>query len=95
MLRGYHSQMEVIIAHEGTLERFAGDGMMVFFVIRCGAGSAVRAVRMVVEMRERLADPTTWKKRGFAGFRRWHCAGLRNHRCDRLRVGGTTVLSGQ
>src|SRR6185503_17161952 len=31
VLREYHAQMgQVILAHEGTLERFAGDGMMVF-----------------------------------------------------------------
>jgi class 3 adenylate cyclase len=69
VLRGYHSQMgEVILAHEGTLERFAGDGMMVFFNDPVQVPDpAVRAVRMVVEMRERLADlTTTWKKRGFS-----------------------------
>jgi len=58
VLRGYHSQMgEVILAHEGTLERFAGDGMMVFFNDPVQVPDpAVRAVRMVVEMRDRLAD---------------------------------------
>ena len=69
VLRAYHSQMgEVILAHEGTLERFAGDGMMVFFNDPVQVPDpAVRAVRMVVEMRERLADlTTTWKKRGFS-----------------------------
>jgi len=69
VLRAYHSQMgEVILAHEGTLERFAGDGMMVFFNDPVQVPDpAVRAVRMVVEMRDRLADLTaTWKKRGFS-----------------------------
>jgi len=69
VLRAYHSQMgEVILAHEGTLERFAGDGMMVFFNDPVQVPDpAVRAVRMVVEMRERLAGlTTTWKKRGFS-----------------------------
>src|SRR5207245_9722219 len=32
VLREYHAAMgEIILAHEGTLERFTGDGMMVFF----------------------------------------------------------------
>src|SRR3989442_13151962 len=32
VLREYHAAMgEVILAHEGTLERFTGDGMMIFF----------------------------------------------------------------
>ncbi|MGH7821349.1 MAG: GAF domain-containing protein, partial [Candidatus Binatia bacterium] len=32
VLRDYHAEMgRMILAHEGTLERFAGDGMMVFF----------------------------------------------------------------
>jgi class 3 adenylate cyclase len=69
VLRAYHSQMgEVILAHEGTLERFAGDGMMVFFNDPVQVPDpAVRAVRLVVEMRDRLADLTaTWKRRGFS-----------------------------
>ena len=32
VLREYHAEMgRLILAHEGTLERFTGDGMMVFF----------------------------------------------------------------
>ena len=32
VLREYHAAMgELILAHDGTLERFAGDGLMVFF----------------------------------------------------------------
>jgi class 3 adenylate cyclase len=32
VLREYHAAMgEIILAHEGTLERFTGDGMMIFF----------------------------------------------------------------
>ena len=32
VLRDYHGEMgRIIMAHDGTLERFAGDGMMVFF----------------------------------------------------------------
>jgi class 3 adenylate cyclase len=68
VLREYHQQMgEMILEHEGTLERFAGDGMMVFFndpvpVPDPGA----RAVRMAQAMRLKLAELTArWRKRGF------------------------------
>ena len=68
VLRDYHAEMgHVILAHEGTLERFAGDGMMVFFndpvVV---PDPALRAVRMVLVMRDRLTELTAkWRKRGF------------------------------
>ena len=68
VLREYHAQMgQVILAHEGTLERFAGDGMMVFFNDPVPVDDpAARAVRMAVAMRERLSDLTAkWHKRGF------------------------------
>ena len=68
VLRDYHAEMgRMILAHEGTLERFAGDGMMVFFNDPVPVPDpAARAVRMVLEMRDRLADLTAkWCKRGF------------------------------
>ena len=68
VLREYHSEMgQVILAHEGTLERFAGDGMMVFFNDPVPVpDAAARAVRMSVSMHERLAPVTEkWRKRGF------------------------------
>lgn len=68
VLREYHAEMgRMILAHEGTLERFAGDGMMVFFNDPVPVPDpAARAVRMVLEMRDRLAELTTkWRKRGF------------------------------
>ncbi len=68
VLREYHAEMgRMILAHEGTLERFAGDGMMVFFNDPVPVPDpAARAVRMVLEMRERLAELTVkWRKRGF------------------------------
>jgi adenylate cyclase len=68
VLREYHAEMgRVILAHEGTLERFAGDGMMVFFNDPVQVDDpAARAVRMATEMRERLSELTVkWKKRGF------------------------------
>jgi adenylate cyclase len=68
VLREYHGEMgKAIMAHEGTLERFAGDGMMVFFNDPVPVPDpAARAVRMVLAMRERLQELTVkWKKRGF------------------------------
>ncbi|MGH6628315.1 MAG: response regulator, partial [Burkholderiales bacterium] len=56
VLREYHGEMgRVILAHEGTLERFAGDGMMVFFNDPVPVPDpAPRAVRMALDMRNRL-----------------------------------------
>jgi class 3 adenylate cyclase/CheY-like chemotaxis protein len=64
----YHAELgPVILKHEGTLERFTGDGMMVFFndpvVV---PNPEERAVRMAVEMRDRVATlQTQWAKRGY------------------------------
>src|SRR5262249_13802656 len=53
VLREYQGEMgALIMAHEGTLERFAGDGMMVFFNDPVTIDDpAERAVRMAVAMR--------------------------------------------
>jgi len=72
VLRQYHGTLgELIEHHEGTLERFTGDGVMVFFndPIPC-PDPALRAVRMAVEMRGRIdALAETWRKYGYAlGF---------------------------
>jgi len=67
ILHEYHASMgKLIIEHEGTLEHFAGDGMMIFFndpVPIDNAGE--RAVRMSLEMRERVKDlKVKWRKLG-------------------------------
>ena len=68
VLREYHAEMgRLILEHEGTLERFTGDGMMVFFndpvLVPDAAG---RAVRMAVAMRERVSELIgKWRKQGF------------------------------
>jgi adenylate cyclase len=67
VLREYHAAMgALIVAHEGTLERFAGDGMMVFFNDPVPAPDAPeRAVRMALAMRERAGElGARWRKRG-------------------------------
>jgi adenylate cyclase len=68
VLREYHAAMgELIVEHGGTLEHFAGDGMMVFFNDPVPQDDHVaRAVRMAVAMRERFARMATrWSKLGF------------------------------
>jgi adenylate cyclase len=68
VLREYHAAMgELIVEHGGTLEHFAGDGMMVFFNDPVPQDDHVaRAVRMAVAMRERFATMATrWSKLGF------------------------------
>jgi len=67
VLRNYHTALgELIFRYEGTLERFTGDGLMVFFndPVPC-PDPAARAVRMAVAMRQRVGELTeTWRKRG-------------------------------
>ncbi len=68
VLREYHADMgKLILASEGTLERFTGDGMMIFFNDPVEVSDpAARAVRMAAAMRERIAGlAETWRKRGF------------------------------
>ncbi len=68
VLREYHAEMgKLILAHEGTLERFTGDGMMIFFNDPVQVPNpAERAIRMAVTMRDRVADLVgKWRKRGY------------------------------
>ena len=68
VLREYHAEMgTLILGAEGTLERFTGDGMMIFFNDPVEVPDpAMRAVRMAIAMRDRVAELTvTWRKRGF------------------------------
>lgn len=67
VLREYHAEMgKLIVDYEGTLERFTGDGLMIFFndpvVI---PDAAERALRMAVAMRERVSGlSAAWRKHG-------------------------------
>jgi len=68
VLREYHAAMgALIVAHEGTLERFTGDGIMVFFNDPVVVDDpALRAVRMALQMQQRMdALAAGWKKRGY------------------------------
>jgi class 3 adenylate cyclase/CheY-like chemotaxis protein len=68
VLREYHAAMgALILAHEGTLERFTGDGMMIFFNDPVPVPNpAERAIRMAVAMRDRVRElGVGWRKRGY------------------------------
>ena len=68
VLRQYHTAVgELVIANEGTVEHFAGDGMMAFFndpvVI---PEHELAAVRTALALAERFASlATDWRKRGY------------------------------
>ena len=68
VLREFHTEMgKLILEHGGTLERFTGDGMMIFFndpvVV---PDPAARALRMAVAMRERVNEMSVvWGKHGY------------------------------
>ena len=67
VLQEYHEAMgEVIFAYGGTLERFTGDGLMVFFNDPFPIDDApARALRMSVAMRERVQVLAgEWRRRG-------------------------------
>lgn len=67
VLREYHAALGALIFRfEGTLERFAGDGLMVFFndPLPCPEPAA-RAVSMAVAMHQQIGElAMTWGKRG-------------------------------
>ena len=67
VLREYHAAVgNIIMEHEGTVERFAGDGIMIFFndpVVVPNPGE--RAVRMAVAIRDRVQELSkVWRRRG-------------------------------
>ena len=67
VLRAYQAAMgEVIFHHEGTVEHFAGDGLMVFFNDPVEiAEPQLRATSMALTMQTRFTElQTGWKKRG-------------------------------
>jgi class 3 adenylate cyclase len=68
LLREYHAAMgEIIFQHQGTLERFTGDGMMVFFNDPVPLSDpAGHAARMAVAMRDRASQLAPgWLNRGY------------------------------
>ncbi len=68
VLGEFHAAMgAIIVAHNGTLERFAGDALMVFFNDPLPvAEPALAAVQMALEMHERFVSLTRgWHRRGY------------------------------
>jgi adenylate cyclase len=67
ILGEYHGAVGDLIAHfEGTLERFAGDELVIFFndPIPCG-DAPLRSVRMALTMRQRVQElADRWQRRG-------------------------------
>jgi class 3 adenylate cyclase/putative methionine-R-sulfoxide reductase with GAF domain len=67
VLREYHTALgELIPAHEGTLEHFAGDGLMVFFNDPLAVQEhELKAIRLALAAHERFAElASQWRKRG-------------------------------
>jgi class 3 adenylate cyclase len=64
----YHAAAgELVMAHGGTVEHFAGDGLMVFFNDPVPvADHELRAARLGMAMRERVGELALgWRKRGY------------------------------
>ncbi|MFY9951962.1 adenylate/guanylate cyclase domain-containing protein [Bradyrhizobium sp.] len=72
VLREYHAALgELIFRYEGTLDRYAGDGVMILFNAPIQfPDHAKRAVKMAVEMRDTIGLLTQkWRNRGHSlGF---------------------------
>lgn len=71
VLRSYHETLgQLIPSHKGTLEHFAGDGLMVFFNDPVALeGHELQAVRLALATQERFADlAAAWRRRGLIGL---------------------------
>ena len=67
VLREYHAAIgRIVLAHEGTVEHFAGDGVMILFNDPLPLKEPeLAAIRMALEMRTAVAALATgWKRRG-------------------------------
>lgn len=67
VLREYHAALgELIFKYEGTLDRYAGDGVMILFNAPIQFEDHTRrAIRMAVEMRDSIGQLTRqWRNRG-------------------------------
>jgi class 3 adenylate cyclase len=67
LLRDYHAAIgKIIIKYSGTLERYAGDGVMVIFNDPVPVENpALQAVLMALEMREAIGALTEkWRRIG-------------------------------
>jgi len=103
-LRDYHTEMgKLIFQFEGTLEHFAGDGIMVFFNDPFPAEDHTeKAVHMAVEMQARVRDLRPgWLKKGYdlhlgvgmaSGYATLGTIGFEG-RMDYGAVGNVTILA--
>lgn len=69
ILGEFHAAMgELIAVYEATLERFAGDGIMIFFNDPVEiADPAAKAARMALQMQDRFRElNTVWEQRGYS-----------------------------
>jgi adenylate cyclase len=66
VVRMYHEVLgELIVEFDGTLERFTGDGIMVYFDEPPVEEQAERALAMAIRMRARVGDLCArWRRRG-------------------------------
>ena len=104
VLGGYHrARGGLVVEHEGTLERFAGDGMMIFFNDPIELENpGANALRMALAMQERFAAlRAAWKKRGYEldlaigvaqGYATLGAVGFEG-RWDYACIGGVTNLA--
>ncbi len=68
IVRQYHTAAGALVtAHDGTLEHFAGDGLMVFFNDPAPIEEPeLQAARLALAMRERIGElAEDWRKRGY------------------------------
>jgi class 3 adenylate cyclase/putative methionine-R-sulfoxide reductase with GAF domain len=104
VLRQYHTAVgELAVANGGTVEHFAGDGLMVFFNDpQIVPDHQLAAVRTACEMRERFGVlSTAWRKRGYelglgigiaAGFATLGRIGFEG-RYDYAAIGNSVILA--
>jgi class 3 adenylate cyclase len=68
IVREYHAVAgELVMAHSGTLEHFAGDGLMVFLNDPVAIDEPeLQAAKLALAMRERIGECAEgWRKRGY------------------------------
>ena len=104
VLRQYHTTVgELAVANGGTVEHFAGDGLMFFFNDpQLVPDHQLAAVRTACEMRERFSDlSSAWRKRGYelglgigiaAGFATLGRIGFEG-RYDYAAIGNSVILA--